>query len=111
MNRMIAIVTLLLLFVVGCTSPDDPTVLSKNKTTLSKAGQEVGVLPDGRKIVRYEVEMGNTMHNHWIYVVDGTISINYTANHGKTTANHVHVVIEGQKYNLVPVTSEPDPSR
>jgi uncharacterized protein YcfL len=109
MNRMIAIVTLL--FVVGCTSHDDPTVMYKNKTTLSKSGEEVGVLPDGRRVVRYELEMGSNIHNHWLYVVDGTITINHTESHGKTTANHVHVVIEGQKYNLVPVTSETDPNR
>lgn len=109
MNRMITI--FVLLFVFGCEGDyTDPVIIAQNKTRLSQAGQEVGVLPDGRKVIRYELDMGRTMHNHWIYVVDGSLSINQTQSHGKTTANHVHVVIEGQNYKLVP-TTETDQNR
>lgn len=109
MTRMITIFALLLF--VGCKEDyNDPAILHKNKTRLSQGGQEVGVLPDGRKVVRYELDMGSRMHNHWIYVVDGSVSVNQPQSHGKATANHVTVVIDGQNYSLAP-TTETDPNR
>jgi hypothetical protein len=61
--------------------------MALNKANLSKAGEEVGVLPDGRRVIRYEIEMGSNIHNHWLYVVDGSITVNRTESHGKTRAS------------------------
>jgi len=52
-------VMFLLCFVVGCTSHNDPTVMSANKATLAEKGEFVGTLPDGRQISRYKIEMGS----------------------------------------------------
>lgn len=83
---------------------DDPTVMATNKAALAGSGEYVGTLPDGRKIVRYQLEMGDNLHNHWIYVTDGSITINRTESHGKTSSNHVDVIIDGVKY--LPVVEE-----
>lgn len=89
---------------VGCAPEhNDPTVMATNKSTLGTSGEYVGTLPDGRKIVRYEIEMGRK-HNHWVYVTEGSITINRTENHGKTSSNHVDVIIDGVKY--APVVEE-----
>ena len=107
MTRLIAL-SILVLVCVGCTSHTDPSVIALNKANLAKAGEEVGILPDGRRVVRYELEMGDRLHNHWLYVVDGSITVNRTEKHGKTSANHTDVIIDGIKYNLVPVETDPN---
>lgn len=107
MTRLIAL-SILVLACVGCTSHTDPTVMAMNKANLAKAGEEVGVLPDGRRVVRYELEMGSNIHNHWIYVVDGSITVNRAESNGKSSANHTDVIIDGIKYNLVPVETDPN---
>ena len=107
MTRLIAL-SILVLVCVGCTSHTDPSVIALNKANLAKAGEEVGVLPDGRRVVRYELEMGSNIHNHRLYVVDGSITVNRTESHGKARANHTDVIIDGIKYNLVPVETDPN---
>lgn len=93
----------------GC-SPDipfnDPTVVSYNKQQLSGPGEEIGVLPDGRKLVRYQVSMGRNnlgtyYHPHWVYVIDNSITINREIQEGKTTTNHVEVIVDGIFYKPV----------
>jgi len=87
-----------LLFVeCGCTTRNDPTVVKANEATLAGSGEAVGTLPDGRKVVRYRIEMGDS-HDHWLYVTDGSITINRSQSNGKTTSNHVDVIIDGVKY-------------
>lgn len=93
-----------LCFLLGCTAHNDPTVMTTNKATLAGSGEYVGTLPDGRKIVRYQLEMGSNLHNHWIYVTDGSITLNRTEPNGKTSSNHVDVIIDGVKY--LPVVEE-----
>lgn len=90
--------------IVGCTQHNDPTVMATNKAILGTSGEYVGTLPDGRKIVRYRLEMGDNIHDHWVYVTEGSITINRTENHGKTRSNHVDVIIDGVKY--APVVEE-----
>lgn len=99
MKKLILCLTLCSL--LGCTAHNDPTVMATNKTTLAGSGEYVGTLPDGRKIVRYQLEMGSNIHNHWIYVTDGSITINRTETHGKSSSNHVDVIIDGVKYRPV----------
>lgn len=87
-----------LLVLMGCnTRYDDPTVVAINQHRLAGQGDTVGTLPDGRKVIRYPIDMG-TAHSHWIYVVDNTITVNRTESHGKTTSNHVDVIINGVTY-------------
>lgn len=94
------VLCLILCSLFGCTAHNDPTVMAINKTTLAGSGEYVGTLPDGRKIVRYQIDMGDT-HDHWIYVTDGSIAINRTETHGKSSSNHVDVIIDGVKYRPV----------
>ena len=99
------------LCLIGCTGPNDPSILALQKTTLAGPGTTLGTLPDGRKVVRYELEMGSNHHNHFLYIVEGTptITINHTETHGKTQSNHVEVVIDGKPFKVVPL--EPDPNQ
>ena len=101
--KMSIVLLVLCLVGCGCVNHNDPKIMSENKTTLATAGQEVGVLPDGRKVIRYEIDMGIS-HNHWIYVTDGSISMNHTVSvDDDSTTNEVQVIIEGKKYNLSPI--------
>lgn len=75
--------------------------MTANKTTLAGSGEYIGTLPDGRKIVRYKLDMGSNIHDHWIYVTEGSITINRTESHGKSSSNHVDVIIDGVKYQPV----------
>lgn len=85
---------------VGCVQPNDPTVMSNNKATLAGDGEEIGTLPDGRKLVRYRLQMGS-QNDHWVYVTNNTITINHTEQHGKTSSNHTEVIIDGVIYQPV----------
>lgn len=95
---MKALFGLFLVFAVGCTAHNDPAVMATNATTLSGAGEPVGTLPDGRRIVRYRLEMGSNTKDHWVYITDNTITINREERHGKHTNNHVDVIVDGVHY-------------
>ena len=75
-------ILLLLMLVGGCTKYNDPTVMANNKARLSQNGEYVGTLPDGRKVVRYCIEMGDAIGNHWIYVTEGSTTSISTQNRG-----------------------------
>jgi hypothetical protein len=89
------------LLIAGCGTPhNDPAIMAQNRVTLSGKGEQVGTLPDGREIRRYYINMGK-LHDHWIYVTNDTITINRTISQGKTTFNHVSVIINGIEYKPV----------
>lgn len=100
------VILMILSLSVGCgeISRNHPTVLAENQQTLSGKGEEVGVLPDGRKVVRYRLDMGKheiipTERNpHWVYVVDNVVTLNHEVSQGKTTANQTEVIINGVTY-------------
>lgn len=79
---------------IGCTFRNDPQIISLNKNNLSGHGEYIGTLPDGRKVNRYEIEMGSGVPNHWLYVTDGSITVNRTVRQGKTSVNQVDIIIE-----------------
>lgn len=88
------IVCLCLFLFVGCVEPNDPSVVNLNKNSLSGDGEFVGTFKDGRKLIRYEINRGS-QHNHWVYIVDGSISVNYLVNRGKNnTSNETIVLID-----------------
>lgn len=87
--------------IIGCTNPNDPSVVAWNKKNLSSTGEEVGILPDGRKVVRYEISRGDKL-SHWVYIVNGSVTTNHLEKNGKTDVNHVEVMIEGTSYRLIP---------
>lgn len=101
------ITCLFLLILIGC-GPDrnSPEVILLNKNVLSGPGEEVGILQDGRKIVRYEIEMGANTRNHFVYITNDVITVNHVESHGKVSHNHVEVFIDNQKYSLVPIVEE-----
>jgi hypothetical protein len=68
---------------VGCQTPNSTEVVNSNQATLSSDGEFVGTLKDGRKLIRYRIDRGSILHDHWVYVVEGSISINYTVSRGK----------------------------
>jgi len=100
----------LCLALVGCADRNDASVVATNKATLSGNGETVGTLPDGRVITRYRIDMGSGpgSHDHWVYVTNGSISINRNEQSGKTTYNEVQVILDGQRYNLTPSKAEND---
>lgn len=95
------VIAISLFAISGCTVHNDPAIMSSNKSVLAGNGEEVGTLPDGRKLVRYRLAMGSNIHDHWVYVVGNTITINRTESHGKTSSNHVDVIIDGVNYKPV----------
>lgn len=100
---------LFLIIIIGC-GPDrnDPEIISLNQNTLSGPGEEVGTVQDGRKIIRYEIEMGANVRNHFVYMIDDVVTVNHVESHGKVDHNHVEVFIDNQKYSLVPIVEEPN---
>ena len=104
MNKKILI--LLFLLFLGCDDVSESDLSIKNEKTLKRGGEYVGTLPDGRKITRYEIDRGCCKHNHWIYIVSGSISINSTETIGKTTHNSVQVIIDGIEYFPTEKTNE-----
>ena len=98
----------LVVVICGCTSSSSPSVVEENKRNLADPGFAVGVLPDGRSVVRYRIDMGSA-NDHWIYVVDGAATV--TKNHetgGKGSYNSVQVVIDGQEFVSSPVVEKRD---
>lgn len=86
--RILSICLLGLVCFSGCENirgRTHPEIISKNKQILSSGGEEVGTLPDGRPVVRYEIDMGDVGHNHFIYVVSGSDSI---TKNGETGGKH-----------------------
>lgn len=87
---------------IGCDIkyPDHPKVVAYNKQVLSNNGDEIGTLPDGRKVIRYEISRGD-YHSHTIYVVSDTMTVttNRLERNGKTSFNRTEsVIIDGVKY-------------
>ncbi len=89
-------------FIVGCETKDSPEVKARNKETLSKEGEYIGSLPDGRSICRYEIDNGASP-NHWVYVVYASDAVRetITVNRHENKANRVEVLIDGVKYEPV----------
>ncbi len=85
---------------------DSPEVIKINQNTLSGPGEEIGVLPDGRKVVRYQIEIGSNLHNHFIYMENDVVTVNHEKSHGKADYNHVEVFIDNQKFSLVPMVEK-----
>jgi len=87
------LIVCLFLFVgsIGCTDPLDPIVVDLNKKSLSGDGEFIGTFKDGRKLIRYEIDRGS-QHNHWVYVVDGSTSVNYLVNRGKNNVSNETMV-------------------
>lgn len=93
MKSLMAMLVVCCLF-AGCSGPNDKHVVEANKVTLSKDGDLIGELPDGRKVYRYEIDRGDSS-SHWLYVVDGSISINHAVRSGKTTRTATEILIDG----------------
>jgi hypothetical protein len=77
---------------LGC-GGSNSQILSKiahdNASELSGGGEDIGTLTDGRKIVRYEVKRFKSeavikgVDTHYVYVVDGSVSVNSEVPVGK----------------------------
>ena len=93
---------LLCMVMAGCVEEDDPSIAVKNRETLSGQGKEIGILPDGRKVSQYYISRGDLKEGHFLYVVDGSITLNRDVSDGENTINHVEVLIDGQKFKLIP---------
>jgi hypothetical protein len=100
-TKAILSMLILALCLSGCgrVSYKDPETKAVNKLRLSKDGEEIGVLPDGRKVTRYVISMGklplgDNCSPHWIYVVEGSVSVNFETKDGKHIENHVQVIVD-----------------
>jgi hypothetical protein len=97
--KYISIIFLSLVLFSGCSEYNSPEIMSKNKLTFAGPGETVGTLPDGRVISRYRIDMGEYMHDHWIYVCSNTITVNTVQSQGKNgTASLIQVMVDGVKY-------------
>lgn len=98
----LAIFLLILICFSGCTSQQE--VLQQNKAELSRDGDDIGVLPDGRKLRRYCIWRyvgDNGYQEDYVYVVDGSVSVNRTIRKGKTSKHQTTVFIDGIEYKPV----------
>ncbi len=88
---------------VGCSDGQhgySEQVKEHNINSLSKEGEEIGVLPDGRKVIRYRVVFRKTSlqtDEHFIYIVDGSVTANRSVPTGKYRKNEVTVLFDGAK--------------
>lgn len=84
---------ILCISLVGCSTEQER--LQINNATLSSDGELVGTFKDGTELRRFEIY--NSVHNHWVYTVGKTVTVNRTEQHGKGSANRVEVFIDGVK--------------
>jgi hypothetical protein len=90
-----------LLAFVGCESQSFQDELKQkrheeNYQTLSKRGDFIGRLPDGRIVDRYRLRHPDPYgHDHYIYVVEGTesVTLNKSVQSGKHTHNETETFI------------------
>lgn len=89
------------ILMVSCnpTGPDDAAPRAITESWF-KNPQYVGTLPDGR-VVNYVIRDMGSGYDHYIYFVDGSMTLNTREKVGKTTYQRVIVEIDGVKY--VPV--------
>lgn len=96
---------ILIASLVGCDGPNDPVPLKTTEINFSRP-ETVGTLPDGR-VIKYVVrDMGN-LHDHTIYFVDNTITVNSSVFAGKSTRNQVSVLIDAVMYAPIPTEKKP----
>lgn len=93
MKRFILLVGLIAL--AGCSGPDSPEVKALNKDVLSGPGDYIGTLPNGQDVVRYEINRGDNLHNHFIYVVGDTVTVNRSESQGKSSVNRTETIYNG----------------
>jgi hypothetical protein len=93
------------------TQKEETQILEEfNKNELSKGGKEIGTLPDGRKVVLYRVYSnywyGCLRNEHYIYVVNGSNTVNRSFQTGKNnTKKEVNTLIDGIDEESEPITS------
>lgn len=84
MKKIIAL-AVLSLALVGC-GPSQGEAVYENISNFNSP-IKVGALPDGRVVSRITVVVPNSMHNHYVYVVEGGASttVNRQVSQGKST--------------------------
>lgn len=88
-----AIIVSCFLIFSACDSTEKPfNIIEENKQSLVGDGEFVGTLKDGRKLIRYKI-INNRANSHWVYVIDGSISVNYNIHSGKNNTRNETVVI------------------
>lgn len=100
--KKIILLCLTALMLSSCSDENSPESPRETEMSFGRP-TKVGVLPDGRTVSVVIRERGNN-HDHYIYFVDNTISVNTNVQQGKTTRNQATVLIDGIKY--VPATPE-----
>lgn len=85
----------------ACYSPEEIEAVHQQNDRSNEASfknpEQVGVLPDGRKVhmvsVRYSKQGSGYVNEHYIYFVDNNISDNYSIQSGKTRTEVVDVFL------------------
>ena len=98
-----ALIAAVVSLLVGCSDPTKKNEVinqtnSSNRQTLASAPVVVGMLPNGRSVVKYtigHVSQSGHVNTHYLYVVDNetTVSSNYTTVSGKMSIDNVNVVV------------------
>jgi hypothetical protein len=89
---------------VGCSDEYDAEQKAATKASM-ESPENIGVLPNGKTLKRIKIDRGDK-HDHFVYFVDETVTINYAVPQGKTTANQVTVLIDGIEYSATPKNVE-----
>lgn len=91
---------LVICLIMGCAGPHDPSVIAGNKQTIAAGGEYMGTLPDGREVMRIQINRGGGVY-HYLYIVDDSVSLNRTEQHGKASIDRVEVLINGKRYTEI----------
>ncbi len=87
---------LLSLLSLSCKRPNDKEPLEKTKKSFGSP-EKIGTLSDGREIFLVVRDMGSG-HDHNIYFVGSSATLNQAVSQGKTTVNQITVLIDGVEY-------------
>lgn len=89
---------------MGCSDEYDADEKAATKASM-ESPEIIGVLPNGKTLKRIKIERGDQL-DHFVYLVDETITINHAVPFGKTTVNQVTVLIDGIEYSATPKNVE-----
>lgn len=84
----------------GCSSENDPKPKAATKHNMENP-ETIGILPNGKTLKRFIVKRGSMEHDHFVYIVDNTITVNYNVAQGKSNRNETVVIIDGVEYSPV----------
>ncbi len=89
----------------GCstkrTEGEQHQVESETESSLAKP-EIIGKTPDGQTVYRAHItNVPYGYHDHWVYWIGQTVTVNHEETAGKTTTNQVEVTINGKSMTML----------